>query len=140
MLLVYIFHDKLFYFLVHYMQKRLIAVCLLISRTCLLSNLFTEYYHFSGTLYVGTFNSFMSTYFTINHVNFLVIMCRSILLLYVYLFHLYVSCLPFSQYTLLHSGTLYVGASYCFMSIYFIVMRFVYLFHGIEFYFLVHYM
>ena len=34
----------------------------------------------------------------------------------------------------------YVGTSYCFMPTYFIDMHLVYLFHGIQFYFLVHYM
>ena len=60
-------------------------------------------------------------------------------MLYVYLFHGHVSCLPFSRGTFLRSATLHVGTSNCFMSTYFTDMRLVYLFHSILFTFLVHY-
>ena len=61
-------------------------------------------------------------------------------MLYVYLFHGHAFYLQFSQYTILLSSTLYVGTSNCFMSTYFTDMCLVYLFHGILFYVLVHYM
>ena len=90
MRLVYFFHGILFYLLVHFMWERLFALCLLISRTCVLSTFFTVYY-------------FM----------FWNIICRNMKLLNVYLFHGHASCLHFSQYTSLLSGTLYVGTSNC---------------------------
>ena len=62
-----------------------------------------------------------------------------IILLNVYLFHGHVPCLPLSRYTILLSGTLYVGKSNCFMSTYFMGMLLVHIFHSILFYFQVHY-
>ena len=59
-------------------------------------------------------------------------------MLYVYLFHGHASCLPFSQYTILLSGTLYLGTSNCFMSTYFTTLCPVYIFHSMLFYFLVY--
>ena len=51
-------------------------------------------------------------------------------MLNVYLFHGHASCLHFAQYTILLSGTLYVGTSNCLMSTYFTGMLLVYIFHG----------
>ena len=74
----------------------------------------------------------MSTYFTD---MLLVYIFHSILfyvqvhyMLYVYLFNGHVSCLPFSWYTILLSGTLYVGTSNCLMSTYFMGMLLVHIF------------
>ena len=117
MRLVFLFHIIRFYILEHYMQERLIALCLFITRTCLLSTFFTVYY--------------FTFWYTIR---------RNVKLLYVYLFHGHASCLSFSRYTILFSGTLYVGTSNCLMSTYLTDMLLVYPFHGILFYFLVHYM
>ena len=70
----------------------------------------------SDTLYIGTSNCLMSTYFTgmllvyiftEYYLFFWYIICRNVLLLYVYLFH---------DQLFLISRTLYVGASYCCMS------------------------
>ena len=102
--------------------------------------LFHGILYFSGTLYVGTSNCFMTSYFTINYVNFWYIICNNIQVLYVFLFHRHVYCIPYSKYTILRSGTLYVGAPYCVMSTYFIDMRIVDPFHDMKFYFQVHYM
>ena len=154
MLYVYLFHDTL--------------SCLHFSQYTIL---------LSGTLYGGTSNCFMSTYFMDMHLVYLItvyyftlryimpcfisysyftdirfvylftvhfsifwyIICRNVYLLNVYLFHGHASCLPFSRYTILRSGTLHVGSSNCFMSTYFTGIRLFYLFHSILFYFLVHY-
>ena len=111
----------------------------------------------SGTLYLGTSNCLMSTYFTgmllvyIFHgiLSFVLKHCMNVLLLYVYLFHDKLfhflvhytkECLPFSLYTILRSGTLYVRKSNCFMYTYFTNMRLVYFFHGKLFYVLAHFM
>ena len=89
----------------------------------------------SGTLYVGTSYCLMSSYFTVMllvylftvyYFTFWYITCRNVLLLNVYLFHGHASCQPFSQYTILLSGTLHVGTSNCLMSTYFTGMLLVF--------------
>ena len=92
----------------------------------------------------------MSTYFTdmwfvylFHGIKFYVLvqyMYERLFALCLLILRICVSCLPFSQYTILLSGTLYMGTSNCFMSTYFTGMLLVYLFHGKLFYFLVHYM
>ena len=77
--------------------------------------------------------------FPVYFFTFQYIICRNVLLNN-YLFLGHVSCLPFSWYTILLSGTLYVGTSKCLLSTYCTDMHLVYLFHGILFYYLVHYM
>ena len=67
-------------------------------------------------------------------------MCRNMKLLNVFLFHGDASCLHFSLYTILLSGTLNIGTPNCLMSTYFTGMRLVYIFHGIRSFVLIHYM
>ena len=120
MLYVYLFHDT--------------VSCLYFSQYTIL---------LSGTLYEGTSNCFMSTYFidmllvyliTVYYFTLMYIMPRNVELLYaLFLFHGHASCLPFSQYTSLYSGTLYLGTSNCLMSTYFMDMHLVYIFHGMLF-------
>ena len=57
--------------------------------------------YFTGMLLVYIFTVY---YFTLWY-----IICRNFQLLNVNLFQGHASCLPFSQYTILLSGTLYVG-------------------------------
>ena len=86
MLLVYIFHCILFSSGTLYIGT---SNCLMSTyfTGMLLSIFFTEYYLCFGTLYVGTYHCFMSTYFTLTYFNFWDMICRRVLLLYVYLFH-----------------------------------------------------
>ena len=134
------------------MWERLIALCIYFTTLCLVY-IFSQYtILLSGTLlvYEGTSNCFMSPYlidmllvylFTVSYFTLRYIMHRSVLLLYVlFLFHGHASCLPFSQYTILYSDTLYLGTSNCLMYTYFMDMHLVYIFHGVLFYVLVHYM
>ena len=57
-----------------------------------------------------------------------------------YLIHGDASCLHFSLYTILLSGTLYIETSNCLMSTYFTGILLVYISHGILSFVLIHYM